>query len=86
MAVTATSLATPGAGAQARTAPANSPVADSPIRRFADSPKLYITNQGGASITIIDQQRLTVDTVIDLVRLPDAERRREQEGYVGLGW
>ncbi len=25
-------------------------------------------------------------TVIDLVRLPDAERRREQKGYVGIGW
>ncbi|MFC0864149.1 nucleotide sugar dehydrogenase [Sphaerimonospora cavernae] len=25
-------------------------------------------------------------TIIDLVRLPDAERRRAQPGYVGLGW
>ena len=31
--------------------------------------KLYITNQGGASITIIDQQKLTVDTTIDLTKL-----------------
>jgi len=32
-------------------------------------PKLYITNQGGASITVVDQTRLTVDTVIDLTQL-----------------
>jgi GDP-mannose 6-dehydrogenase len=25
-------------------------------------------------------------TIIDLVRLPDAERRRAEQGYVGLGW
>jgi GDP-mannose 6-dehydrogenase len=25
-------------------------------------------------------------TIIDLVRLPDAEKRRAHEGYVGLGW
>ncbi|HEU5111659.1 MAG TPA: nucleotide sugar dehydrogenase, partial [Micromonosporaceae bacterium] len=25
-------------------------------------------------------------TIIDLVRLPDAEQRRAHEGYVGLGW
>jgi GDP-mannose 6-dehydrogenase len=25
-------------------------------------------------------------TVIDLIRLPDAERRRAHQGYVGLGW
>ena len=31
--------------------------------------KLYITNQGGASISVIDQNKLTVDTVIDLTKL-----------------
>jgi GDP-mannose 6-dehydrogenase len=25
-------------------------------------------------------------TIIDLVRLPDADRRRATDGYVGLGW
>ncbi len=32
-------------------------------------PKLYVTNQGGASVSIIDQTRLVVDTVIDLTAL-----------------
>ena len=31
--------------------------------------KLYITNQVGASITVVDQQRLAIDTVIDLTKL-----------------
>lgn len=31
--------------------------------------KLYITNQGGSSITVIDQNKLSVDTVIDLTKL-----------------
>jgi DNA-binding beta-propeller fold protein YncE len=31
--------------------------------------KLYITNQSGASISVVDQNRLTVDTVIDLTKL-----------------
>lgn len=31
--------------------------------------KLYVTNQGGASITVVDQQKLAVDTVIDLTKL-----------------
>jgi len=31
--------------------------------------KLYITNQGGSSITVIDQTLLKVDTVIDLTKL-----------------
>jgi DNA-binding beta-propeller fold protein YncE len=31
--------------------------------------KLYITNQSGASITVVDQARLVVDTVIDLTQL-----------------
>ena len=31
--------------------------------------KLYVTNQGGASVSIIDQTRLAVDTVIDLTAL-----------------
>src|SRR5687767_13516085 len=35
----------------------------------ARSSKLYITNQGGASITVVDQTRLAVDTVIDLTKL-----------------
>jgi DNA-binding beta-propeller fold protein YncE len=32
----------------------------------AQSAKLYVTNQSGASITVVDQQKLAVDTVIDL--------------------
>ena len=32
----------------------------------APSAKLYVVNQGGASITVIDQQALAVDTVLDL--------------------
>ena len=35
----------------------------------APSAKLYITNQGGSSITVVDQNKLTVDTVIDLTKL-----------------
>src|SRR5262252_5271531 len=31
--------------------------------------KLYITNQVSASITVVDQERLAVDTVIDLTKL-----------------
>ncbi|MES2523160.1 MAG: YncE family protein [Gemmatimonadota bacterium] len=31
--------------------------------------KLYITNQGGASVTVVDQARLVVDTVIDLTKI-----------------
>lgn len=31
--------------------------------------KLYVVNQSGASITVIDQQRLAVDTTIDLTKL-----------------
>lgn len=33
------------------------------------SAKLYITNQLGASITVVDQERLAIDTVIDLTKL-----------------
>ncbi len=32
----------------------------------AESAKLYVVNQGGATISVIDQYRLAVDTVIDL--------------------
>ena len=32
-------------------------------------PKLYITNQTGASITVVDQDKLAIDTIIDLTRL-----------------
>lgn len=47
-------------GAQSKkTAPTKAP----------QSAKLYITNQGGASITVVDQQKLTVDTTIDLTTL-----------------
>lgn len=35
----------------------------------AQGAKLYITNQGGASITVVDQNKLSVDTVIDLTKL-----------------
>lgn len=31
--------------------------------------KLYITNQSGASITVVDQQKLTTDTTIDLTKI-----------------
>ena len=31
--------------------------------------KLYITNQVSASITVVDQERLAIDTVIDLIKL-----------------
>ncbi|MGV3711014.1 MAG: YncE family protein [Gemmatimonas sp.] len=33
------------------------------------SAKLYVTNQGASSISVIDQQKLTVDTVIDLTKI-----------------
>lgn len=32
----------------------------------ASGPRLYIVNQSGASITVVDQDRLAIDTVIDL--------------------
>jgi DNA-binding beta-propeller fold protein YncE len=35
----------------------------------ASGQKLYITNQGNASITVVDQKKLVVDTVIDLTTL-----------------
>ncbi len=35
----------------------------------AEAAKLYVVNQSGASIAVIDQQALRVDTVIDLTRL-----------------
>jgi DNA-binding beta-propeller fold protein YncE len=43
----------------------------SPVRPLAQASgaKLYITNQAGASITVVDQNRLTVDTVIDLTKI-----------------
>jgi DNA-binding beta-propeller fold protein YncE len=31
--------------------------------------KLYVVNQGGASITVIDQEKVTVDTTLDLTRM-----------------
>ena len=34
-----------------------------------NSAKLYITNQVSASITVVDQERLAIDTVIDLTKL-----------------
>ena len=34
-----------------------------------NSAKLYITNQASASITVVDQERLAIDTVIDLTKL-----------------
>jgi DNA-binding beta-propeller fold protein YncE len=65
----ATGIAAGRMQAQVTREAADLATADSPIRRFADSPKLYITNQGGASITVVDQTRLAVDTVIDLTTL-----------------
>lgn len=35
----------------------------------ASAQKLYITNQGSASITVVDQKKLAIDTVIDLTTL-----------------
>lgn len=35
----------------------------------AHAQKLYITNQGSASITVVDQKKLAIDTVIDLTTL-----------------
>jgi len=35
----------------------------------AHAQKLYVTNQGGASITVIDQSKLSVDTVLDLTKM-----------------
>ena len=44
------------------------PTAIAPAKAIAGA-KLYVTNQGGASVSVIDQTRLTVDTVIDLTAL-----------------
>src|SRR5207248_3225152 len=33
------------------------------------APKLYVVNQSGASITVVDEQKLAIDTVIDLTKL-----------------
>jgi DNA-binding beta-propeller fold protein YncE len=35
----------------------------------AQGAKLYVTNQSGASITVIDQEKLTVDTTLDLTKM-----------------
>ena len=35
----------------------------------AQGAKLYVVNQGGASITVIDQAKLSVDTTLDLTRM-----------------
>ncbi len=32
-------------------------------------PKLYVVNQAGASITVVDQRRMAVDTVLDLTKM-----------------
>jgi DNA-binding beta-propeller fold protein YncE len=40
-----------------------------PASQTPTGEKLYITNQTGASITVVDQQRLVIDTVIDLTKL-----------------
>ena len=42
--------------------------AHAPVAQSSNA-KLYITNQGGASITVVDQTTLSVDTVIDLTKL-----------------
>jgi DNA-binding beta-propeller fold protein YncE len=44
--------------------------------------KLYITNQGGASISVIDQARLSVDTVIDLTKLGFTPNARPHHAVV----
>jgi DNA-binding beta-propeller fold protein YncE len=44
--------------------------------------KLYITNQGGASITVVDQSRLVVDTIIDLSRLGFSQNAKPHHAVV----
>ncbi len=44
--------------------------------------KLYVTNQGGASVSIIDQTRLSVDTVIDLTALGFTPNARPHHAVV----
>jgi YVTN family beta-propeller protein len=44
--------------------------------------KLYVTNQGGASVSVIDQTRLAVDTVIDLTRLGFTPNARPHHAVV----
>jgi GDP-mannose 6-dehydrogenase len=39
-----------------------------------------------AALPSASNYSVTTRTIVDLVRLPDAEQRREQPGYVGLGW
>lgn len=44
--------------------------------------KLYVTNQGGASVSVIDQTRLSVDTVIDLTVLGFTPNARPHHAVV----
>lgn len=60
MSAGAASAALACAGGGSATAGAPAPMAGA---------KLYVVNQTGASISVIDQERLTVDTVIDLTKM-----------------
>jgi DNA-binding beta-propeller fold protein YncE len=53
-----------GAALAALACAGGTPPAGTPSARDGD--KLYVVNQSGASIAVIDQQRLAVDTVLDL--------------------
>ena len=46
------------------------------------SPKLYITNQVGASITVVDQTKLAIDTVIDLTALGFSKNAKPHHAIV----
>ena len=57
------------AASNAPMGPGHHATAAAPGKTSAKKPssrKLYVTNQGGATITVIDQAHLTVDTVLDL--------------------
>lgn len=55
----------------------------------AASHRLYVVNQGGASISVVDMQRLAVDTVIDLTALgfsPNAKPHHVAVERDGSAW
>lgn len=60
-----------------------------PLSSLGAQAKLYVTNQSGASITVIDQTRLTVDTTIDLTKLgftPNAKPHHVVVEKDGSAW
>lgn len=48
---------------------AGSAIGNLALAQSTGSAKLYITNQGGSSVTVVDQNKLTVDTTIDLTKI-----------------